>query len=108
MKKTVFDWKLPQRLKLTPVDGGYEINGSIAFVIGCDGRQTRYVLQDRHFLCKGCHRKALAKAAREAVRSKRSGSGYAAQEAYVGALRDQDLRPNAWDLIKLWVFRILS
>ncbi len=108
MSRIVFDWKLPQKLLVHPVGDGYEINGSIAFVISYKGRQLRYALQDKTFLCKGCHKKALAKAAREHVRIKRLQDGLHAQEAYVAAKRGLDLKPTVWDYVSLYWRRLLG
>ena len=108
MNNLVFDLHAPKRLLLHPVDKGYEINGSLSFVTNCSGRQLRYIFNDRHFISKGCHKKAMAKAVKEKIRQAHSGNGHVAQEAYVCALRVQGLKPSLLDLFYLQWRRLLG
>ncbi len=79
-------------------DGLYT-RSDMTFVLGCDGRQCRYVIKSGTRLGKTFDR---AKAAKEAVLGA-SGCGKRAQIAYIEALRADGLKPTIYDkALLLW------
>ena len=98
-------------MKLLPTkDGsGWVLGCHMTFLIQCDACRARSAVPFGFEVEKiDDPRKMRARLAREYVRTLRSGSGYAAQVAYVGSLRFDGLKPSFWDLLKLGALRMLA
>ena len=112
MSPILFEWHGPvQPMKLLPSkDGaGWVLGLPMTFLLQCDACRARSVIPFGAEVEKiDDPRLMRARLVREYVRMLRSGSGYAAQVAYVGSLRFDGLKPSFWDLLKLRWLRMLS
>lgn len=103
---TLFEWATKkQGVLLRPTDDGFVTHSDAVFRFACEGRQARFVLPAGTPVV-GDWKRSRARSAREIVRSKRC--DYQAQEAYVGALRADGVKPSLADLTVLQIRRILA